>query len=209
MDKKKLSIGIVVFLIIGVSAAWAMGYFHRTDPAVAELQQFRDEMRKAPEADRPAMFQKFRAKMDGLTDAQRQEFRQNNQGQFRQDQARRMAEFFAMSPADQKKRLDEMIDRMQKWQQQGGAGAGANRNGAAGAGGAAGGGQGGGRGGRQQNATDGQREQARKDRLDNSNPVERAQQDKFRQMMGDRMQARGITPPAGGGGGFRGFGGRG
>jgi hypothetical protein len=57
--------------------------------------------------------------------------------------------------------------------------------------------------------TPGQREQARKDRLDSSNPVERAQQDKFRQMMGDRMQARGITPPGGVGGGGFGMGRRG
>ena len=56
--------------IIGLGAAWALGYFHRTDPALAELNQLRDQMRSAADADRPAMFQQFREKMDGLTEAQ-------------------------------------------------------------------------------------------------------------------------------------------
>jgi hypothetical protein len=197
MDKRKVSIGVVTILIVGLGAAWALGYFQRTDPALAELNQLRDQMRSAADGDRPAMFQQFREKMDGLTDAQRKEFRDTNRGQFRQDAAKRMNQFFAMTPADQKKRLDEMIDQMQKRQQQraangggaGTAGAGNNRN-----------------GGRGANQTDGQREQARKNRLDNTNPAERAQTDKFRAMLGDRMQQRGISPPAGGGGGFGGGG---
>jgi hypothetical protein len=211
MDKRKVSIGVVAVLLIGIFAAWAMGYFHRTDPAVAELQQLGTQMRTASEADRPALFQQFREKMDGLTDAQREEFRQNNQGRFRQDMSKRMSEFFAMSPADQKKRLDEIIDQMQKRQAQRQAGGGANgANGGGGPGGGfggpgGGGPGGGGRGAGRQNQTDGQREQSRKSRLDNTNPAERAQQDKFRAMLGDRMQQRGITPPAGGGP----FGGRG
>jgi hypothetical protein len=210
MDKRKVSIGVAAILILGIGAAWALGYFHRTDPAVADLQQLGAQMRSASEADRPALFQQFREKMDGLSDAQRQEFRDNNQGRFRQDMAKRMNEFFAMSPADQQKRLDEIIDRMQKRQQQRQAGGGAN-GGGPGGGGPGGGGPGGaGRGGGGQNATDGGREQARKSRLDNTNPAERAQQDKFRAMMGDRMQQRGMSPPTGGGGfGGGGFGGRG
>jgi hypothetical protein len=208
MDKKKISIGLVTFLIIGLGAAWALGYFHRTDPALAELNQLRDQMRNAAGADRPAMFQQFRDKMDGLTEAQRKEFRDTNRGQFRQDAAKRMGEFFAMTPADQKKRLDEIIDQMQKRQKERAANGGGPGGGGPGGGGmfAGGGGPGGGgRGGGRQNMTDGQREQARKDRLDNTNPAERAQMDKFRAMLGDRMQQRGMSPPTGGGG----FGGRG
>ena len=98
-------------MIQNIGAAWAMGYFHRTDPAFAELQQLRDQMRAAPEADRQGLRDQFRQKMEGLTDDQRREFFQSNRGQFRQDMRRQMNEFFAMSPADQKKRLDEMIDR--------------------------------------------------------------------------------------------------
>jgi uncharacterized membrane protein YgcG len=202
MDKRKVSIGVIAVLLIGIGAAWALGYFHRTDPAVAELQQLGAQMRTASETDRPALFEQFRQKMDGLTDAQREEFRQNNQGRFRQDMSKRMNEFFAMSPADQKKRLDEIIDQMQKRQAQRQAGGGAN-GGPGGPGGGfgfgGGGPGGGGRGGGRQNMTDGQREQGRKSRLDNTNPAERAQQDKFRAMLGDRMQQRGMSPPTGGG----------
>jgi hypothetical protein len=187
MDKRKVAIGIVVMLIMGIGAAWAMGYFHRTDPAIAELQQLRDQMRSAPEADRQALRDQFRQKIEGMSDDQRREFFQSNRGQFRQDMRRQMNQFFAMSPADQKKRLDDIIDRniqRQKDRQARG------NNGQGGGGGPGGGGR---------NMTDGQREQARKARLDNSDPVERAQQDKFRQMLGDRMQQRGIQPGQGGG----------
>jgi hypothetical protein len=209
MDKRKVIVGVIVVLFIGLGAAWAMGYFHRTDPAVAELQQLRDQMRNATDADRQNLRDQFRQKMDGLSDAQRQEFRDSGREQFRQMQQQRMKEFFAMSPADQRKRLDEMIDRMQKRQQTQAAGGNGGQGAGAGGGGRGAGGAGG-RGG-QRNATDGQREQARKGRLDNTNPVERAQGDKMRQMLGDRMQQRGISPPAGGGGGgpWMGGGGRG
>lgn len=203
MDKKKAIIGVIAVLFIGIGAAWAMGYFHRTDPAFAELQQLRDQMRTAPDADRQGLRDQFRQKMEGLTDDQRREFFQSNRGQFRQDMRRQMNEFFAMSPADQKKRLDEMIDRNIKRQKeraaQGGGQGGPGGGGGGAIGGAAGGGGRGG-GGNRTAQTDGQREQRQKSRLDNSDPVERGQQDKFRQMMGDRMQQRGIQPGQGGGG---------
>lgn len=204
MDKKKVIIGVIAVLFIAIGAAWALGYFHRTDPAFAELQQLRDQMRAAPEADRQALRDQFRQKIEGLSDDQRREFFQSNRGQFRQDMRRQMNEFFAMSPADQKKRLDEMIDRMQQRQKQRQAQGGGQ--GGPGGGGGFGGGGGGGGGGNRTAQTDGQREQRQKSRLDNSDPVERAQQDKFRQMMGDRMQQRGIQPGQGGGGPWMGRG---
>jgi hypothetical protein len=194
MDKKKVSIAVIVVLFIAIGAAWAMGYFHHTDPALADLQQLRDQMRSAPEADRQGLRDQFRQKIEGLTDAQRQQFFEGNRGQFREEQRKRMAEFFAMSPADQKKRLDEIIDRMQERQKQQAQG---NGNQGWGGGGGGAGIRGGGGGGR--NMTDGEREQRQKSRLDNTDPAERAQGDKFRAMLGDRMQQRGISPPAGGG----------
>ena len=94
-----------------------------------------------------------------------------------------------------------MIDRNIKRQKDRAAQGGGQGGPGGGGGGAAGvGGRGGGGGGNRAAQTDGQREQARKARLDNSDPVERGQQDKFRQMMGDRMQQRGIQPGQGGGG---------
>jgi hypothetical protein len=201
MDKRKVTIGVVSVLILVLGAAWALGYFHRGNPAFAELDQLRDQMRTAPEADRQGLRDQFRQKLDGLSEDQRREFFQSNRGQFRQDMQKRMTEFFAMSPADQKKRLDEIIDQMQKWQQQraangGNGGGGRNGQGGGGPGGAGPGGGGPGGGGR--NMTDGAREQARKQRLDNTNPAERGMMDKFRAMLGDRMQQRGIQPTGGG-----------
>ena len=206
MDKKKVSIGVVVALLVMVCGAWAMGYFHGTDPAFAELQQLRDQMRSAPEADRQALRDQFRQKMDGLSEDQRRSFFESNRGQFRQEQAKRMAEFFAMSPADQKKRLDEIIDQMQKRQKERAA-AGAN---------------GGGRW-RRPRWRCGRRWRPRQSTEHDCRPARTGsqgstrqqqscrarQQDKFRQMMGDRMQARGITPPGGVGGGGFGMGRRG
>ena len=192
MKKRKVTIGIVSVLILVLGAAWALGYFHRGNPAFAELNQLRDQMRTAPEADRQRLGDQFRQKLDGLSEGQRREFFESNRGQFRQDMQKRMTEFFAMSPADQNKRLDDIIDQMQKWQQRAansGTGGGV-RNGQGGGGWPGGGGR---------NMTDGAREQARKQFLDNSNPADRGMMDKFGAMLGARMQQRGIQPPAGGG----------
>jgi hypothetical protein len=175
-----------------VGAAWA--YF-RQDPVVAEMQQLRDQMfqnRDLPEADRRTQWDGFRQRMDGLTDAQRRAVWESGRDQFQRFGQQRMDEFFQLPPDQQKKRLDDMIDRMQQ--------RGQNRNG--GAGGQAGQGGRGGRGGR--NMTEGQRDQRRKEMISRTDPKMRAQFDQFRQMLGDRMKQRGMTPPQGGGGPWRG-----
>ena len=111
----------------------------------------------------------------------------------------RMDEFFALSPADQQKRLDEMIDRMLDRRKQREQNPPSGQNGQADRRGS----------GRQgwQNMTDAQRDTARKQRLDRTTPKMRAQFTEFRRMMNERMEQRGLSSDQLGG--FRGGWGRG
>jgi hypothetical protein len=187
MNNRKAIIGSIVVVLLMVGAAWA--YF-RQDPVVAEMQQLRDQMfqnRDLPEADRRAQWDSFRQRMEGLSDAQRSAIFDNGRDRWQRFGQQRMDEFFQLPPDQQKKRLDDMIDRMQQ--------RGQNRNG--------GGGQAG-QGGRGRNMTDAQRDQRRKEMISRTDPKMRAQFDQFRQMLGDRMKQRGMAPPQGGGGPWRG-----
>lgn len=183
MNKRNAIIGLC--LVLGaIGVAWAM---FRTDPVVAEMQQLRDQIRNAPEGERRAQWDSFRDRMDGLTEAQRRAVFDSGRNQWQRFGQERMDEFFQLPPGEQRKRLDEIIDRMQR--------RGQNRN--ANAGNRGGGGRGGWGGGR--NMTEAQRDQRRKEMISNTTPKMRAQFDQFRQMLGDRMKERGVTPPAGGG----------
>jgi hypothetical protein len=91
-----------------------------------------------------------------------------------------MNEFFAMSPADQRKKLDQILDGMNKPQQPRG-------NGGPGTNGGGGNRGGGGR-------TEAQREERAKRRLDSSSPKTRAQFAEFRKMLDKRAAERGIKP---------------
>ncbi len=178
---------IVLVVLLGVVYA-----FFRTDPAVAEMQQLRDQMfqnRDLPEADRRAQWDQFRQRMDGLSDAQRQAVWESGRDQFQSFGRERMDEFFQLPPDKQRQRLDEFIDRMQARQQNPNGGG----NGPGGRGGPGGGWGGGG------NMTEGQRDQRRKEMISRTDPKMRAQFDQFRQMLGNRMKERGIQSPPGGG----------
>jgi hypothetical protein len=179
MRKRKTFIGGVAVILLLFAAAWAFGFFHRTDPAIAELQQLGSQAwdRSLPEAQRSESRDQFRQRMDSLTDDQRRAFFEANRDQWSGRMQQRMDEFFKMSKADQQKRLDEILDRMQKGrnsQQQNQANRGGNN-----------------RGGR--NMTDAQREERSKTRLDRSTPLMRAQTAQFRQMLQGRAQQRGIN----------------
>jgi hypothetical protein len=183
MKKRPIVVGAGVLFFILIAAAYA--YF-RTDPVVTEMQQLRDEMssRDLPDADRRAQWNNFRQRMDSLSEDQRRAVWESGRERFERFGRQRMDEFFQLPPAEQKKRLDEIIDRMQARQQ--------NPN--AGRGGPPGGrGLGGGR-----NMTEGQRDQRRKEMISRTDPKMRARFDQFRQLLGDRMNERGIQPPPGG-----------
>src|SRR3989304_2337656 len=182
MNKRNAVIASVVVLFLAVGAAWALGYFSG-DPVVTEMQQLRDQMlanRDLPEAERRAQWDNFRQRMEGLTDAQRSALRESGRDRFQRFGQQRMDEFLQLPPDQQKKRLDDIIDRMQQRQQN----PNANR------------GRGGWGGGR--NMTGAQRGPRRKEMLSRTDPKMRAQFDQFRQLLGDRVKERGLPPMQGG-----------
>ena len=183
MDKKKTAIGAVMLALV-VGAGWALGFFDTTDPQVAELQKLREEtfdrMDQMSDEERRSQFQEFRQRVEGLSEDQRRKFFESGREGFQQMMLQRMDRFFAMSPEQQTEKLDEMIDRMEEWR--------ANRE--QGGGGGSGWGRGGGRG----NMTAAQRDQRSKQRLDRSTPEMRAKMDRFRDMMNERREERGLEP---------------
>jgi len=189
MNKRGAVISSVILLLVIAAAAWA--YF-RTDPVVAEMQMLQDQLfanRDLPEAERRAHWDNFRQRMDGLTDAQRSDLRSAGRDRWEQFAQQRMDQFFQLSPADQRKQLDEMIDRMENRDRTPNPNAGR-----------------GGRGGGGRNLSDAQRAQRGKERLDRTSPKMRAQFTEFRRLLNDRRAERGLPPSEGrpGGGRWRG-----
>jgi hypothetical protein len=183
MTKRRAIIGTLIVLALLGGAAWAFGFFHRTDPAIAKLQQISSQMRdrSLPDAQRNDLRGEFRQGIQSMTEDQRRAFFDANRSQWMGQIQQRMDEYFAMSKADQQKHLDEILDRMvqrQKSQQQPSANGNAQqgqRN----------------RGG-WRNMTDAQREQRSKERLDRTTPKMRAQFTEFRRQLQVRAQQRGI-----------------
>jgi hypothetical protein len=185
MDRRKAILGGTVVLVLA-AAAWAFGLLGGTDQAIAKLQEIGDKMSddNLPEAQRDQLRDRFRQQMQTLSDDQRRAFFEANRSQWEARSAERMNQFFAMPQADQQKRLDEIINRMNQprdsQRQAGGRGQnGANANNSNG-----------GRGGR--SMSEAQREERSKRRLDRSSPKQRAQYTAFRQMLDKRAQQRGI-----------------
>jgi uncharacterized membrane protein YgcG len=191
MDRTKTGIALGVVALLAV-AAWALGYFDGADPLVAELQQMRDEnfqrMDQMTDEERRAQFQQFREKVDQLSDDQRRQFFEGGREEFQGRMLERMNEFFAMPPDQQKKELDEQIDRMEQWRSQREADGGQARGGGGPPGGGPRGGGGGGGG---------------KARLDRSTPEMRAKMSRYFDMLNARREQRGLEPMTGRGGRFR------
>lgn len=200
MTKRRGILSGVLTLVLVAIGAWALGFFHGTDPAIAELQDLSKQMHDSnlTDAQRNQMRTDFRQRLDSLSEAQRRSFFDANRGDWNQRMQQRMDEYFAMSKADQQKRLDEILNRMvqaRKSQQQQNASGQGNRGGN--------GNRGGGR-----NMSDAARQARSKQRLDSTSPKQRAQVAEFRRQLDARAQQRGIPMNTGGGLGF-GFGRRG
>lgn len=183
MNKRRAVVsGALTILLVGL-AAWMFGFFNRPDPAVAELQQLGSQMwdKNLPDAQRNQLRTDFRQRMELMTEDQRRAFFNANRAEWDGRMRERMDEFFAMSKADQQKRLDEILNRIvqaRSSQQQN-----ANSRGDRGAGNN--------RGGRR-NMTDAQRDERSKRRLDHTTPKMRAQFAEFRKQLDARAQQRGI-----------------
>ncbi len=213
MTKRRAIIGgVVMILLLGV-AGWAFGLFSGTDPAIADLQQIGSKMwdRSLPDAERNQLRGEFRQRMDSLTPDQRRAFFDASRDQWTGRAQQRMDEYFAMSKADQQKRLDEILDRIVKGrasQQQSATGANqqnAQQNQAKNGGPGGSRGASGSRGPRDTSAA--AREERSKRRLDRTTPAMRAQFTEFRKQLDTRAQQRGISLGDQRGWGMPGFGG--
>ena len=197
MNKRKWIIAGCGLMLTAIGA-WSFGLFGGSDPAIAKLQEIGNQMqdKNLSDAQRNQLRDDFRQNMRSMTDDQRRAFFDANRGQWTGRMQQRMDEYFAMSKADQQKRLDDIINRAvaARNSPQQGNGQAANR-----------GNRGGNRGGR--NMTDAQREQRSKERLDRTSPKMRAQVAEFRKQLDTRAQQRGIQLGDQRGGGFGGFGG--
>jgi hypothetical protein len=192
MTRKKITASITILAVLIVGARF-FGLFGGADPAVAELQQianqaFSQDLTDAQEAQ---YRDQFRQKMDTLTPEQREAFFDANRDRWMQRMEQRMDEYVAMKPADQQKRLDEILNRMSQPRERRAEGGGDNN---------------GGRGrGDWGSMTEAQPDERSKRRLDRTSPKMRAQFSEFRKQLDDRAKQRGITQlPGWGPGGPRG-----
>jgi hypothetical protein len=192
MNNRKLVITISTLAVL-VIAAWAFGLFGGQDAAVAELQQMADQAfnQDMPEAQQSQFREQFRQRMDSLTPQQREAFFDANRDRWMQRIEQRMNEFFALSPTEQQKRLDEILDRFSQPRE--------NRRRGNGDRSADRGDRGGWR-----NMTEAQRDERSKRRLDRTSPKMRAQFAEFRKKLEKRANERGITQLPGWGRGPRG-----
>jgi len=187
-------------LLLGLGGlVWAV----RPDPHLSRAKQlqkelFSSEAKKLSPDERKAKFTELRQQVKQLNDDQKWEL----SAPMRQKQKAELDRYFALSPREKVKYLDERIDRAEKmrkaFQKKGGgngkAGGGPVGGRAGGFGGKAGGfsGPGGGRAGGSPRSAD-QIEQRRKQFLDRTTPDERARRDVFRKEMNDRRKQRGLT----------------
>jgi uncharacterized membrane protein len=195
MNKRKAIISTVLTIMLVGLAAWAFGFFTRTDPAIAKLQEIGDQMqdKNLSDAQRNQLRDDFRQNMRSMTDDQRRAFFDSNRDQWTGRIQQRMDEYFAMSKADQQKRLDEILNRMvqgrnsaQQNTNSGNRNANNNR-------------------GSSRNMSDAQREQRSKERLDRTSPKMRAQFAEFRKQLENRAQQRGVQMGDQRWGGFGGY----
>ena len=188
---------LALFLVLlGVSAiVWAV----RPNPHLARARALQKELFSpagkalSPE-ERKARFAEYREQVRHLTSDQKWEL----SAPMRERQTAEMSRYFAMTPAEKARYLDERIDRGERmrkeWQSRGGTAKGSQpRREFGSVGGKGGGGNGGGPGGRPALSAEA-KEQRRKQYLDRTTPEERARRDQFRRDLEARRRQRGLGP---------------
>lgn len=170
-------------LIILIFAAWVWGWLdtgqYNDDPKVAELERFRDA--NISKGEPPREFRdEMRTKMEGLSPEQRMAFFESSMPIFVPFMAKRFEDeydkFVQLSPQEQRKKLDERIDEMEK---RGGPG---------------------GPGGNRPPMDPKKMNEIAKKMLDWTTPDQRTKFENGMRMMNDRRKARGLSPlpPMGG-----------
>jgi hypothetical protein len=179
----------LVLLLLGVGGlAWAV----RPDPHLARAQALQKEL-FGPDAknlspdERKARFAEYRAQVKHLTDDQKWEL----SAPMREKQQAEMDRYFALSPKEKVKYLDERIDRAEKMKKEWETKKGQGKAGGVKGGGPPGGAKGGGSGGRPARSPE-EVEKRRKQMLDRTTPEQRAQRDQYRKDMDARRRQRGL-----------------
>lgn len=161
----------------------------RPDPHFARVRELQKELANAKDLspdDRKAKFQELRDRVKHLNEDQKSELA----APMREKQKAEMDRYFALSPKEKVKYLDEKIDKSEAFRKEFEKKGGQPK----GAGFPPGGGQPGGfgAGNSKQPRSNEVVEKSRKSRLDRSTPEERAQSDQFRKEMNDRRKQRGL-----------------
>jgi len=160
----------------------------RPDPHLARARELQKELfdaKNLPPGERKARFEAYRGELKHLTDDQKRELF----APMREKRKAEMNRYFAMSPREKTTYLDQMIDRSEKMRKEREQKAGGGQPGGGGPGGGFGFGPGGGAGGK---GSPQEKENRRKQALDNTTPEERAQRDQFRRDLDNRRRQRGL-----------------
>lgn len=118
MSEHKIKYGLAALMVV-IFAAWVWGWLdtgqYSDDPKVAEAERLRDANigNEAPE-----FREQMRTSMEGLSPEQRMAFFESSMPIFVPLMAKRFEEeydkFVQLSPEEQRKKLDERIDEMEK-----------------------------------------------------------------------------------------------
>lgn len=208
MSKRKVVIGVLVLVLLGVGMAWA--FRNRTDPQVEKVKQLQAEAFKeggSPEQ-RRQNFELIHQEMEKLTPEQRHEVGREMHQNFERRMDQQIKDYFALSTTQERtayldKQIDEWEKRSKEMQKRFAQNGGQNRQGGPGAlGGGGPGGQGGGSqagpgqggpggpppGGNSADA----RMQRRDARLDRSTALQRSQRSEYFADLRARRIQRGL-----------------
>ena len=174
MENHKMTL-MGVFVAAGLTLAWFLGLFDGVDPAVAEVEEYRDTKMKQvmslPDEERRSVFQGLRERVEKLSDTQRKEFFESSRPFMQQMMINRARQLQEMTKEERDKELDKFIDRMEAHKE--------NR---------------GERNANRQNMTVAQIDQRRKQMLDRTTPQMRGAMDALKDMLNERRKERGMEP---------------
>jgi hypothetical protein len=110
---------VLLLLLLGAAGAY---YLFREDPELAKAREVLDEMSPEKMKDltreqRREKWKEVRDVLDNLTDEQRQALRKERFEKMRQRENERLKRYFAMSPEEKTQYLDEQIDRSEAWRE--------------------------------------------------------------------------------------------
>jgi uncharacterized membrane protein YgcG len=198
---KRTLLALLLLLLLLLSAVgWA--FWGGEDPQIAKIKEMRAQIEQAPREQQRELFGKMREEYQKLSPESREALFAERRQKWQERERKQMGEFFALSYAQQIAEIDKQIDDREKRRQrraQNGAQNGGRGNGPPGGGGGSGGGGGpggggpGGGGGGPGNGRDTNDPNARrKSYLDHTTPLDRAQQQNYRQMVQQRRTQRGL-----------------